>query len=231
MRRLLALVLLLQALHVELAQAAHHPLLELVVSAPFLEMHSGPGRGFPVVYVVGRDEVLTVLYSRTDWYKVRAAHGEEGWARREDLVRTKLPSGEPAPIPPYPEFSTHRWEIGAGYGVYNRQNLVTAYVDYGITDSIDIEVVLQQAFGTLDNRIIGIDRPAPYVHPGVEVVLAHRRHRHRLPAHQGEGAAGAAREQQPDGLCVARSPRIHHPTIHVARRLAPLRRLQQPECL
>ena len=72
MRRLLALVLLLQALHVELAQAAHHRLLELVVSAPFLEMHSGPGRGFPVVYVVGRDEVLTVLYSRTDWYKVRA---------------------------------------------------------------------------------------------------------------------------------------------------------------
>jgi hypothetical protein len=154
-RRLLALVLFLQALHVELAQAAQHRLLELVVSAPFLEMHSGPGRGFPVVYVVGRDEVLTVLYSRTDWYKVRAAHGEEGWARREDLVRTKLPSGEPAPIPPYPDFLTHRWEVGAGYGVYNRQNLVTAYVDYGITDSIDVEAVLQQAFGTLDNRIIG----------------------------------------------------------------------------
>ncbi len=142
-----------------------------------------PGRGFPVVYVVGRDEVLTVLYSRTDWYKVRAAHGEEGWARREDLVRTKLPSGEPAPIPPYPDFLTHRWEIGAGYGVYNRQNLVTAYVDYGITDSIDVEAVLQQAFGTLDNRVIGTDRPAPHVHPGVEVVLAHRKHRHRLPAH------------------------------------------------
>ena len=65
-----------------------------------------------------------------------------------------MPSGEPAPIPPYPDFSTHRWEIGAGYGVYNRENLVTAYADYGITDSIDIEAVVQQAFGTLDNRII-----------------------------------------------------------------------------
>src|SRR5579864_4263896 len=128
MRRLLALVLLVQALHLGLANAAAKSLV-LVVTDPYLEMHSGPGRGFPVVYVVGRDEVLTVLYSRTDWYKVRAPHGEEGWARREDLVHTKLPSGEPAPIPPYPDFLTHRWEVGAGYGVYNRQNLVTAYVD------------------------------------------------------------------------------------------------------
>jgi hypothetical protein len=117
-------------------------------------MHSGPGRGYPVVYVIGRDEIVTVLFSRTDWYKVRAPHGEEGWARRADLAITKLADGEPAPIPPYPDFASHRWEVGAGYGVYNRQNLVTAYGDFGLTDSIDIEAVLQQALGTLDNRVV-----------------------------------------------------------------------------
>src|SRR5271168_1216838 len=146
MRRLLGLILLLQTLHLGISQAANRPRLQLVVTAPYLEMHSGPGRGFPVVYVVGRDEVLTVLFSRTDWFKVRAASGVEGWARRGDLLQTKLASGEPAPIPPYPEFSSHRWEIGAGYGVYNRQNLVTAYADFSLTDSIDIEAVAQQAF-------------------------------------------------------------------------------------
>ena len=31
--------------------------MQLVVTAPYLEMHSGPGRGYPVVYVVGRDEI------------------------------------------------------------------------------------------------------------------------------------------------------------------------------
>ena len=54
-----------------------------------------------------------MLYSRTEWYKVRAPHGQEGWARRSDLALTRLASGEPAPIPPYPDFATHRWEIGA----------------------------------------------------------------------------------------------------------------------
>jgi hypothetical protein len=153
MRRLLALVLLLQALYLGRAHAADK-LLELVVSEPYLEMHSGPGRGYPVIYVVGRDEVVTVLFSRTDWYKVRAPRGQEGWARRDELALTKLASGAPAPIPPYPDFTTHRWEAGAAYGVYNRQNLVSAYADYGFTNSLDIEAVVQQALGTLDNRYV-----------------------------------------------------------------------------
>jgi len=97
---------------------------------------------------------VTVLFSRTEWYKVRAPHGQEGWVRREDLARTRLDTGEPAPIPPYPDFASHRWEFGAGYGVYNRQNLVTAYGDYGLTNSLDVEAVVEQAFGTLDNRYI-----------------------------------------------------------------------------
>jgi hypothetical protein len=85
---------------------------------------------------------------------VRASRGNEGWVRRADLARTLLESGEPAPIPPYPEFASHRWELGAGYGVYNRENLVTAYADFGLTTSLDVEFVVQQAFGTLDDRYI-----------------------------------------------------------------------------
>src|SRR6202049_1295041 len=133
MRPLLGFLLLL-ACSISLVHAKEEPL-EVVVAQPFLEMHSGPGRGYPVVYVVGRDEVVPVLYSRTDWFKVRAPRGQEGWARRSELALTKLVSGEPAPIPPYPDFATHRWEIGAGYGVFNHQNLVTTWGDFGLTDS------------------------------------------------------------------------------------------------
>jgi hypothetical protein len=153
MRRLLAILLLAQAFHVGPIQAKSQPV-ELVVTEPFLEMHSGPGRGYPVVYVVGRDEVLTVLYSRTEWYKVRAPHGQEGWARRAELALTRTPGGDPAPIPPYPQFATHRWELGAGYGVFNHQNLVTSWADFSLTESLDVEFVVEQALGTIDNRWI-----------------------------------------------------------------------------
>jgi hypothetical protein len=153
MRRLLALLLVLQAFTLIPAQAKER-LVEVIVTDPFIEMHSGPGRGYPVIYVVGRDDTVTILYSHTDWYKVRASKGQEGWVRRDDLARTVLASGEPAPIAPYPDFAAHRWELGAGYGVFNHQNLVTTYADFGLTDSLDVEFVLQQALGTIDNRYI-----------------------------------------------------------------------------
>ncbi len=153
MRYLFVLTLLVQALFAAKGYAKDKPI-ELVVAEPYLEMRSGPGRGFPVFYVVGRGETLVVLFSRTDWYKVRAPRGQEGWARREELAKTLFASGEPAPIPPYPDFTNHRWELGAGYGVYNRQNLVTTYTDYALTQSLDAEFVLQQALGTIDNRYV-----------------------------------------------------------------------------
>jgi len=65
-----------------------------------------------------------------------------------------LPTGEPAPIPPYPEFASHRWEIGAGYGVFNHENLITTYADFGLTESLDVEFVIQEALGTIDNRFM-----------------------------------------------------------------------------
>ena len=153
MRPLLALLLVMQAFNVSPALAKSR-YVEVIITDPFIEMHSGPGRGYPVTYVVGRDDTVTVLYSRTEWYKVRAPRGQEGWARRSELALTKLVSGEPAPIPPYPDFATHRWEIGAGYGVFNHQNLVTTWGDFGLTGSLDAEFVLQQALGTIDNRYI-----------------------------------------------------------------------------
>ena len=153
MRPLLALLLVMQAFMVS-PTLAKSRLVEVIITDPFIEMHSGPGRGYPVTYVVGRDDTVTVLYSRTEWYKVRATGGQEGWVRRSDLARSRLASGEPAPIPPYPDFASHRWELGAGYGVFNHQNLVTGYGDFSLTDSLDAEFVLQQAFGTIDNRYV-----------------------------------------------------------------------------
>jgi hypothetical protein len=153
MRRLLPLLVLVQSLLTVTAHAATKPL-EVVVAEAYIEMRSGPGRGFPVTYVVGRGDSVQVLFSRTDWFKVRAPHGEEGWVKREELAKTMLASGEPAPIPPYPDFATHTWEFGAAYGVFNHQNLASAYADYALTESLDAELVIQEALGNIDDRFI-----------------------------------------------------------------------------
>ena len=76
-------------------EAAQEKLLQVFVSEPYLELSTGPGRGYPVFHVVERDASVDVLFRRTDWFKVRDEHGVEGWARARDLRRTKLADGSP----------------------------------------------------------------------------------------------------------------------------------------
>src|SRR5688572_28719502 len=70
--------------------AAQEKLLQVFISEPYLELSTGPGRGYPVFHVVERDASVDVLFRRTDWFKVRDEQGVEGWARANDLRRAKL---------------------------------------------------------------------------------------------------------------------------------------------
>ena len=70
-------------------------MLQVFVSEPYLELSTGPGRGYPVFHVVEREESVDVLFRRTDWFKVRDEQGVEGWARARDMRRTKLADGSP----------------------------------------------------------------------------------------------------------------------------------------
>ena len=44
---------------------------QLFVAEPYLELKTGPGRGYPVTQVVARGEAVDVLFRRTDYFKVR----------------------------------------------------------------------------------------------------------------------------------------------------------------
>ena len=40
--------------------------LQLFVTEPYLELHTGPGRGYPVFHAVPREQSVDVLFRRTD---------------------------------------------------------------------------------------------------------------------------------------------------------------------
>src|ERR1044072_1217652 len=117
--------------------AAQEKLLQVFISEPYLELSTGPGRGYPVFRVVERDASVDVLYRRTDWFKVRDEQGIEGWARARDLRRTKLADGSPFVfnLGDRDGFTSHDWEIGIGGGDYGGANLINAYGAYSLTDN------------------------------------------------------------------------------------------------
>ena len=65
------------------AEAADDVLRKVAVADPYLEMHTGPGRGYPIFHVVDRGDSIEIVMQRTDWYQVRSQMvSKAGWIRR-----------------------------------------------------------------------------------------------------------------------------------------------------
>jgi hypothetical protein len=134
------------------ARAARAPL-QLFVTQPYLELHTGPGRGFPVTQVVGRGEALDVLFRRTDWFKVRTERGILGWASVHDLSLTVMADGTPFAVDTgtLNGFRTHRWEGGVFAGAYAGATLISTYAAMSLTDNLKVEADLAQFLGNVSN--------------------------------------------------------------------------------
>ncbi len=68
------------------ADAKYQP--EVVVSDPYIDLHTGPGRGYPIFYVAAQGDRITILKEQTDWYKVRTPRGKEGWVNVSQMAST-----------------------------------------------------------------------------------------------------------------------------------------------
>jgi opacity protein-like surface antigen len=127
--------------------------LQLFVAQPYLELHTGPGRGYPVAQVVARGEAVDVLMRRTEWFKVRTERGVEGWAYERDLLLTTLADGTPFTINlgDRAGFASHRWESGVFGGAYAGATLISAYQAVSLTDNLKVELSASQYLGNLSN--------------------------------------------------------------------------------
>lgn len=129
------------------AWAAEQPV--VTVADPYLEMHTGPGKGYPIFHVVDRDETVTVLKRRTDWFKVRTDRGEEGWVNHEQMERTLEPDGEFADYPEatMAEYSDRRWELGLMAGDFGGANVVSGFGALGMSRHLSLELWVSQLLG------------------------------------------------------------------------------------
>jgi uncharacterized protein YgiM (DUF1202 family) len=135
------------------ALAASKELLQLFVTEPFLELHTGPGRGFPVAQVVARGEAVDVLKRQTEWFKVRTERGVEGWAFERELAKTTLADGTPFTFRRGDRagFSDHRLEGGVLLGSYAGATLISGFGAVSLTRQMKLEISAGQFLGNLSN--------------------------------------------------------------------------------
>jgi opacity protein-like surface antigen len=148
----LAGLLLLAALLTPAVGAARE-YLQLFVTAPYLELHTGPGRGYPVFHVVPRDGSVDVLFRRTDWFKVRTEQGVEGWASQTDMQKMVLADGSQFKfdLGDRAGFTSHRYEMGMFAGQYGGATLVSGYMSFSFNPQLALEASVGQFLGNFSN--------------------------------------------------------------------------------
>ncbi|MCZ6458477.1 MAG: outer membrane beta-barrel protein [Gammaproteobacteria bacterium] len=159
---------------------------EVVVSDPYVEMHTGPGRGYPIFYVAGQGDAITLLKQRTDWFKIRLARGahrtKEGWVHIDQMRHTLDLDGNPIEFVDYgiDSFSGRRWEMGITGGDFEGAAAITTYVGYAVNPYITLQIEASQILGDFsDGSMFGANilmypfpnwRVSPYFTIGTGIV-------------------------------------------------------------
>ena len=121
----------------------------LTVADPFLEMRTGPGRGYPVFFVVARGQAVVVALRQTDWYKVRAEGGQLGWVHRQQLESTLTAAGSTKTFRDIAldDYLARRVQMGGAWGRFKSEPMLKLFTSYKLSDTLSVEGDIGQVQG------------------------------------------------------------------------------------
>ncbi|WP_290690384.1 SH3 domain-containing protein [Aquabacterium sp.] len=121
----------------------------LQVSDPYIELRTGPGRGFPVFFVVARAEWIEIELRHTDWFRVRTAGGKMGWVSRQQLETTLTASGATKSFRDIliDDYLSRRVQLGAAWGRFNAEPMLKIWTSYRLSETLSLEGTVGQVQG------------------------------------------------------------------------------------
>lgn len=121
----------------------------LEVIDPYLEMHTGAGRGYPIFHTIEQGDRVEVIARRANWYFVRDHRQREGWVKQESLGRTMAKSGMPAALPDtrHGDFLQSQMRVGFTLGQQEEAETTSATFGYRLASWMGIEAEAGQIFG------------------------------------------------------------------------------------
>jgi uncharacterized protein YgiM (DUF1202 family) len=121
---------------------------DVKVSADFVNLHSGAGRGYPIVHVAIKGEALKLLQRRTNWVQVEF-NQQQYWLARTDLA--KLITLEQQPFCVSDErlaaFELRTLEAALLFGDFNGSSLYQLSLSYIFSPYVLTELAIGQANG------------------------------------------------------------------------------------
>jgi hypothetical protein len=140
--------------------------LQLTVHDPYLDLHTGPGAGYPITQSIERGAEIEIHHRHTDWYKVRTSVAS-GWVHRDQLQATLAAAGvdqgtRAALLDRHVE---GRLRAGLSAGVFDQDPIVSFWGGYRFDALWSAELSIAQASGDYSStrlyRLEAVAQPWP----------------------------------------------------------------------
>jgi len=144
---------------------------QVKVVDPFIELRTGPGRGFPKFFVAEAGEWIEILKSKTSWYKVRLSNEKLGWVHKDQLKKTLTVDDQLVQVddPDFNEYLNRNWELGVLSGDFEGAPLISLYGGFHFTNNLSTELSVSQALGNFSEIRMAtlnvINEPFPDLKP------------------------------------------------------------------
>jgi Bacterial SH3 domain len=121
----------------------------LQIADPYIELRTGPGRGFPIYYVASRGEWIEVEQRHTDWFEVRTDGGKAGWVNRSQLETTLTAAGITKSFRDVlvDDYLNRKVQLGAAWGHFKAEPMLKLWSSYRLSETLSLEGTIGQVQG------------------------------------------------------------------------------------
>ncbi|MEJ2514326.1 MAG: outer membrane beta-barrel protein [Gammaproteobacteria bacterium] len=135
--------------------AAGDPL-RLKVLEPYAELHTGPGRGYPVTQVIERGGEFVLVKRRTDWFLVESEDGERGWMPRHAVEAAEDYAGRPVSFARAGrnDWDAGRVELGFAAGDFDGDRVFGVRAAWRLARNFALEGGYAHAAGTFSGTTV-----------------------------------------------------------------------------
>ena len=126
------------------------------ITDPYIELRSGPGRGYPIFFVAPRNDWIEIELRHTDWFRIRTEDDKVGWVSRQQLETTLTAAGGMKSFRDVllDDYLSRKVQLGAAWGQFKSEPMLKLWTSYRFTDTLSLEATIGQVQGVFSGTDI-----------------------------------------------------------------------------